>query len=104
MAYYFIASDMRMKNRTRDDLILAILMAARDGASNTQLMYKTLSSFRQAREYSLMLVENGLLRLDSTKRNFTTTEKGLHFCEVYDQMRLELEPQKTGQDERMKVV
>jgi predicted transcriptional regulator len=104
MAYYVIASDMRVKNRSRDDLIFAILMAARDGTSNTQLMYKTLTSFHQVREYSLMLVKNGLLLSNSAKHNFTTTEKGLHFCEVYDQMRLELEPQKTGQDERMKVV
>ena len=54
--------------------------------TQTQIMYKSFLSYAQLKEYLVLLIQNGLLEyLDGTK-SYRTTEKGLKFLKMYEQM------------------
>jgi predicted transcriptional regulator len=43
-------------------------------------------NYDQLQEYTMLLIENDLLHYDSTMRTFKTTEKGLRFLHVYNEI------------------
>jgi predicted transcriptional regulator len=49
-------------------------------------MYKAYLSHDQLQEYTILLIDNGLLHYDSTMRTFRTTKKGREFVEAYGQI------------------
>ena len=60
--------------------------AANGGVSKTKIMYITFLSYAQSREYLSVLIENNLLEyLDGTNK-FKTTEKGLNFLKMHNQI------------------
>jgi len=68
------------KRRSRHDIIIEILKAAKDGAKKTAIMYKVRLSFPQLEKYL-----NAMKKADfiSEKTGFwKTTEKGLHAIEL----------------------
>ena len=82
-----------MKYRSRTDIIVSMLEAARHGVTKTKIMYSSYLSSYQLRTYLELLISNGLLAYDSTKERYRTTEKGLRLLELHDSIdKLELAP------------
>jgi predicted transcriptional regulator len=72
-----------VKYRGRDEIIGLLLNAANGGeATKTKLMYSAFISFNQLREYLLLLVENGLIQYEEGKHTYRTTEKGIRFLNL----------------------
>jgi predicted transcriptional regulator len=76
-----------MTYRSRTDIISEILKAANGGgAIKAKIMYHSFLNHDQMKEYLTLLTENGLLNYDIYTRKFKTTEKGLRFLDIYNQM------------------
>ena len=75
-----------MGNRSRTEIVGNILDVANGGASKTKIMYKAFLSYNQLKEYISILNENNLIEyLDGTHK-FKTTEKGLKFLQMHNQI------------------
>jgi predicted transcriptional regulator len=75
-----------MKNRSRTEIVSMMLDAANGGATKTKIMYVAFLSYNQLNEYLSLLIENNLIEyLDGTK-TFRTTEKGLHFLKMHNEI------------------
>ena len=73
-----------VKYRSRTDIIVSMLEAARHGGAKTKIMYSSYLSSHQLRAYLELGIRNGLLAYDSTKQRYRTTQKGLRLLELYD--------------------
>ena len=86
-------SDIYMRSkyknyRTRTEIAAQILQAANghDEITKTKIMYKAFLTYAQLQEYLAILIQNGLLEyLDETK-SYKTTERGLKFLKMHEQM------------------
>ena len=75
-----------MGNRSRTEIVGSILDAANGGATKTKIMYIAFLSFNQLKEYLSILIENNLIEyLDGTK-TFKTTEIGLKYLKMNNQI------------------
>jgi predicted transcriptional regulator len=75
-----------MKYRGRTEILGNILDAANGGATKTKIMYKAFVSYDQLKEYLSVLIETNLIEyLDGTKV-FRTTEKGLNYLKMYNEL------------------
>jgi len=75
-----------MGNRSRTEIVGSILDAANGGTTKTKIMYIAFLSYNQLNEYLSLLIENNLVEyLDGTK-TFKTTEKGLFFLKVHNEI------------------
>jgi predicted transcriptional regulator len=75
-----------MGNRNRTEIVGSILDAANGGTTKTKIMYIAFLSYNQLNEYLSLLIENNLVEyLDGTK-TFKTTEKGLFFLKVHNEI------------------
>jgi predicted transcriptional regulator len=75
-----------MRNRSRTEIIGSILDAANVGTTKTKIMYIAFLSYNQLNEYLSLLIENTLLEyLDGTE-TYKTTEKGLYFLKMHNEM------------------
>ncbi len=74
--------------RNRNELICQILDTANcdDGITKSKIMYKAYLSHDKLQEYTMLLIDNGMLHYDSTMRTFRTTEKGRAFLQAYGQI------------------
>jgi predicted transcriptional regulator len=82
-----------MKYRSRTDIIVSMLEAARHGATKTKIMYSSYLSSCQLRAYLELVIKNSLLAYDSTRHRYSTTDKGLRILELYDAIgKLKLAP------------
>jgi len=77
-----------MGNRSRTEIMESILDAANGkGETKTKIMYFAFLSYNQLNEYLSLLIENNLIEyLDGTK-TFRTTEKGLHFLKMNNEIK-----------------
>ena len=77
-----------MGNRSRTEIVAMILDAANEGGeTKTKIMYFAFLSYHQVKEYLSVLIENNLIEyLDGTK-TFKTTEKGLNYLKMYNEIR-----------------
>jgi predicted transcriptional regulator len=76
-----------MKYRSRTDIVSQILEVANGGgATKTKIMYKAFISYSQMKEYLMVLTESDLLSYDEVTQTFKTTEKGLRFLQIYNQI------------------
>jgi predicted transcriptional regulator len=84
-----------MGNRSRTEIVESILNAAnREGETKTKIMYLAFLSYNQLNEYLSTLIENNLIEhLDGTK-TFKTTEKGLNYLKMHNEIK-KLLPQTT---------
>jgi predicted transcriptional regulator len=71
--------------RSRTERVAMILDAANGGATKTKIMNKAFLSYVQLREYLTILIENNLLYRDGTQ-TYKTTEKGLNFLKMYNEI------------------
>ena len=79
-----------MKNRSRYEVIAAILKSAGREETRTKIMYKAMLSNDQCKIYLDSLLHNGLIQGSNSgnKMVYRITQKGNKFLSYYDQMRL----------------
>ena len=75
-----------MGNRSRTEIISNILDSANGGASKTKIMYKAYLSYNQLKEYLSLLIENNLIEYLDGTRTFKTTEKGLNYLKMHNEI------------------
>jgi predicted transcriptional regulator len=75
-----------MKYRSRTEIVAMILEAANGGATKTRIMYKAFLSYAQLREYLSVLIENNLLQYMEGSQTYKTTEKGLSFLKMNNEI------------------
>ena len=75
-----------MGNRSRTEIVGNILDAANGGASKTKIMYTAFLSYNQLKEYISMLIENNLIEYLDGAHKFKTTEKGLIFLKMNNEI------------------
>ena len=75
-----------MKYRSRTEIVSSILDAANGRATKTKIMYKAFLSYSQLKEYLSVLIENNLLEYLEGTRTFRTTEKGLNFLKMHNEI------------------
>jgi predicted transcriptional regulator len=84
-----------MGNRSRTEIVDSILDAANgEGETKTKIMYFAFLSYNQLNEYLSILIENNLIEYLDGTRTFKTTEKGLHFLKMHNELK-KLLPQTT---------
>jgi predicted transcriptional regulator len=78
---------MQKKRRDREEIMYEILTAAIEPATRTRLIYASFLSNTELRQYISLLLENGMLEVDSvSKRRFKVTEEGRKFLTLYSDM------------------
>jgi len=75
-----------MKNRSRTEIAGSILDSANGGATKTKIMYKSFLSYAQLKEYLFVLIENNLIEDLEGTQTYKTTEKGLNFLKMYNEI------------------
>ena len=75
-----------MKYRSRTEIVGNILDSANGGASKTKIMYKAYLSYNQLKEYLALLIENNLIEYLDGTRTFKTTEKGLNYLKMHNEI------------------
>ncbi len=76
-----------MKYRSRTEIVSNILDAANGGrATKTKIMYKAFLSYAQLKEYLSVLRENNLIEYLDGTQTFKTTEKGLNYLKMQNEM------------------
>jgi predicted transcriptional regulator len=75
-----------MKYRSKTEIVAMILEAANGGAPKTKIMYSAYLSYNQLKEYLSLLIENNLLEYHGGSKIFRTTEKGLKFLKIYNEI------------------
>jgi len=85
-----------MGNRSRTEIVAMILNAANEGGgeTKTKIMYFAFLSFNQVKEYLSVLIENNLIEYLDGANKFKTTEKGLFFLKMHNELE-KLLPQTT---------
>ena len=79
-----------MKNRSRYEVIAAILKSAGREETRTKIMYKAMLSNDQCKIYLDSLLHSGLIQGSNSgnKMVYRITQKGNKFLSYYDQMSL----------------
>ncbi len=75
-----------MVNRSRVDIVAAILKAAQNEALKTQVMYSARISFRQLDEYLKFLLEHDMIQQLPDQGRYKITDAGRLFIDSYDTM------------------
>jgi predicted transcriptional regulator len=83
-----------VKYRSRTEIVAMILDAANGGATKTKIMYKAFLSYAQLREYLSVLIEKNLIEYIEGLQTYKTTEKGLNFLKMHNEIGELLNPQK----------
>jgi predicted transcriptional regulator len=66
--------------------------AANGGTSKTKIMYTAFLSYGQLKEYLFVLIENNLIEYLDGANKYKTTEKGLNYLKMHNELE-ELLPQ-----------
>ncbi|HZB64670.1 MAG TPA: winged helix-turn-helix domain-containing protein [Nitrososphaeraceae archaeon] len=75
-----------MGNRSRTEIVAMILEAANGGETKTKIMYFAFLSYGQLKEYLSILIENNLIEYLDGAKTFKTTEKGLNYLKMHNEM------------------
>jgi len=75
-----------MKYRGRTEIVSSILDAANGGATKTKIMYNAFLSYNQLKDYLYVLIKNNLIEYLDGTREFKTTEKGLNFLKMHNEI------------------
>ena len=79
---------LKRDRRYREEIIYQILNSARQPVTRTRLIYGSLLSNNQLRQYIILLIRNGMLQFDPTStRMFKITEEGRKFLRLYESIR-----------------
>ena len=75
-----------MKYRSRTEIVAMMLEAANGGATKTKIMYRAFLSYSQLKEYLSVLIEGNLLEYLEGLQIYKTTEKGLNFLKMNNEI------------------
>jgi len=75
-----------MKYRSRTEIVAMILESANEGATKTKIMYIAFLSYNQLKDYLSVLIENNLLEYHGGNKILRTTEKGLKFLRMHNEI------------------
>ncbi|HEY9486002.1 MAG TPA: winged helix-turn-helix domain-containing protein [Nitrososphaeraceae archaeon] len=77
-----------MGNRSRTEIVAMILDAANEGGgeTKTKIMYFAFLSYNQLKEYLSVLDENNLIEYLEGANKYKTTEKGLFFLKMHNEL------------------
>jgi predicted transcriptional regulator len=75
-----------MKNRGRTEMLAAMLETAKGKATKTKIMYSAFLSYAQLKEYLSVLTENNLIEYLDGTQTYKTTEKGLNFLKMHNEI------------------
>ena len=75
-----------MKYRSRTEIVSMMLDSANGGSTKTKMMYKSMLSYNQLKEYLTVLIENDLIEYLNGTQTFRTTEKGLNLLKIHNEM------------------
>jgi predicted transcriptional regulator len=75
-----------MGNRSRTEIVSNILDAANGGTTKTKIMYIAFLSYNQLNEYLSILIENNLIEYLDETQTFKTTEKGLMYLRIHNEI------------------
>ena len=75
-----------MKYRGRTEIVSNILDAANGKATKTKIMYSAFLSYNQLKDYLSILIGNNLIECLEGNNTFKTTEKGLNFLKMNNQI------------------
>jgi predicted transcriptional regulator len=75
-----------MKYRGRTEIVATMLEAANGKATKTKIMYKAYLSYAQLKEYLSVLIENNLLEYIDGTQTYKTTEKGLNYLKMNNEI------------------
>ncbi len=75
-----------MRNRDRTEIVGNILDAANGGITKTKIMYKAFLGYGQLKEYLSLLIENNLIEYFDGTQTYKTTEKGLNYLKMYNEI------------------
>jgi predicted transcriptional regulator len=81
--------DGRGNYRSRIDILASILRTVErenNDVGLTRLMYNSFLSFKQVKEYLVILKDNNLLNYDTTSKKYKITTNGLKFLELYEKL------------------
>jgi predicted transcriptional regulator len=78
----------RIKYRSKQDITAQILTAAKDKPlGKTKLMYSSMVSSSQLKEYLSEILDQKLLLYNEGSRMYQTTEEGLEFLRLYEKIK-----------------
>ena len=78
---------MHMRYRSRIEIISRILEIANGGnITKSKILYQSFLSYDKMKEYLEVLTKTDLISYDLDTHTFKTTEKGLRFLDIYNQM------------------
>jgi len=83
------------KNRSRIEIMAAILEKAVEGAKKTQMMYGANLSFYQIEGYIEYMIKMGFLSFEKESGLYWTTSKGREFLKGYENMKLPMNSPKS---------
>ena len=75
-----------MKYRGRTEIVATTLEAANGRATKTKIMYNAFLSYNQLKDYLSILIENNLIECLEGNNTFKTTEKGLNFLKMNNEI------------------
>jgi predicted transcriptional regulator len=76
-----------MANRSRTEIVAMILDAANgEGETKTKIMYIAFLSYNQVNEYLSILIENNLIEYLDGANKYKTTEKGLNYLKMHNEI------------------
>ena len=76
-----------MRYRSRIEIISRILEIANGGnITKSKMLYQSFLSYDKMKEYLEVLTKTDLISYDLDTHTFKTTEKGLRFLDIYNQM------------------
>ena len=75
-----------MGNRSRTEIVAMILDAANGGTTKTKIMYFAFLSYNQVKECLSILIETNLIEYLVGANKFKTTEKGLNFIKMHNEI------------------
>jgi predicted transcriptional regulator len=81
-----VCSSIAMKHRSRLEIISLILDIAtrNDGVTQKKILYRAYLSYEHLKKYLTLLQENELINYyEQEGKIYRTTEKGLHFLDLY---------------------
>ena len=68
------------------EIVGSVLEPANGGVSKTKIMYTAFLSYGQLKEYLSILIENNLIEYLDGANKFKTTEKGLNFLKMHNEI------------------
>lgn len=75
-----------MKNSGRTGMLAAMLEVAKGKVNKTKIMYQAFLSYGRLKEYLFVLVENNLIEYLDGENKFKTTDKGLFFLKIHNEI------------------